>query len=65
MKTIYIKGILLLLISTLVIGCSDSDEVPPRVESIPNQYILPKAQPISATDRQEVIDRQTEYEASL
>ena len=65
MKTKYIKGILLMSISVLFMECSNAEEVPPRVESNTNEYTLPKAQPISDTDRQEVNDRQAEYDASL
>lgn len=57
--------LLFAVILFLITGCEDQNEVPPRSESNVKDYVLPKAQPLTNADRQEVNDRQKEYDESL
>ncbi|MCQ4875805.1 hypothetical protein [Butyricimonas paravirosa] len=65
MKKKMILGCLGIVLFTFCGGCDKPDDVPPRVLSESQDYILPKARPLTLEEREEIRLLKEEYNNAI
>ncbi|RHR77755.1 hypothetical protein [Odoribacter sp. AF15-53] len=65
MKKKMILGCLGFVLFTFCGGCDKPDDVPPRVLSESQDYILPKARPLTLEEREEIRLLKEEYNNAI
>lgn len=65
MKKKIILGCLGFVLFTFCGGCDKPDDVPPRVLSESQDYILPKARPLTLEEREEIRLLKEEYNNAI
>lgn len=63
-KTIYIL-ILIGVMGGLLTSCDEPNELTPRVDSVTNDYLIPKGSVLTEQDRQEVLQKVNEYNEAV
>ena len=65
MKKIIYTLIVLGAVSCFLTSCEEPDELTPKVDSVTDDYLIPKGSILSEQDRQEVLQKVNEYNEAI
>jgi len=57
--------LMIVMVCLVFVSCDKSDEVPPRSEGITSTFELPRATPLTSTEREIIKAKRAEYNDSV